>query len=384
MAKTKPSQTSKSKSKSKEALLHTTNGTTLPKRPKKSVPDLLAESAAFIAQAEPDFALPLAQSAICRLETESSPVLLPQAICLLAEIHVELGEISIACSHFSRAISLDPEGSSISADAHLWLAQLNEAGGETSIRYYTAAISILRREITALEEVPKPNQDIVDALSEKRHKISSALCAMAEIYMTDLSFNDDAESKAEGYVTEALLVEPGSVGALQTFASVRISQLREQDARASLIKSMDMWKDLPLEDDQRPDFPTRVSLCRLLMEVNMLQGAMDVLEGLVAEDDQSVESWYLGGWCQVLMAEGDGGESRKEGARVWLRRASRLYDRLEYEDERLRDHTMQLISELNKELGPEENEEDEEDWEDEQEDAAAVVADDEVEAEEAG
>jgi hypothetical protein len=80
------------------------------------------------------------------------------------------------------------------------------------------------------------------------------------------------------------------------------------DARAALKRSLDLWRDLPPESSFVPDFPTRVSLARLLMEADMDVDAIEVLERLVGEDDTSVEVWYLGGWGLYIM-----GEKQKNG-----------------------------------------------------------------------
>jgi hypothetical protein len=186
-----------------------------------------------------------------------------------------------------------------------------------------------------------------------------------------LSFEDDAEKKCESYITEAVAVCPEelSAGTLQVLASVRISQERLDEAKEALSRSMAVWKDIPLEveSDSRPDFATRVSLSRLLMEVEMLEEATKVIEGLIRDDDESVESWYLGGWCQILVsqkAETDQTQA-KEKAKTWLDTCLRLYQIQEYEDERLRDHALELRQGLKKDLGIDD---DEDDWEDEDED----------------
>jgi hypothetical protein len=90
------------------------------------------------------------------------------------------------------------------------------------------------------------------------------------------------------------------------------------------------------------------------MEVEALQ----VLERLILEDDESIEAWYLGGWCLYLLAEKEKEESSEEkrhesmvASRGWLKQSLKLYQKLEYEDDRLRDHALELVQELNKELG---------------------------------
>jgi len=112
---------------------------------------------------------------------------------------------------------------------------------------------------------------------------------------------DDAESRCENYVTEALLACPDSPEALQTLASIRISQIRLDDASAALSRSHNIWKDLDAGDPQLPPYPLRLTFTRLLIECEMYEEAMEVLENLQEEDDQVVDLWYLGGWCMYQM-----------------------------------------------------------------------------------
>jgi hypothetical protein len=198
-----------------------------------------------------------------------------------------------------------------------------------------------------------------------------------------LRWEEDAESRCETLITEALFVAPDQPDCLQTLASVRISQEREDDARAALSRSLELWQDLAPEDPKVPDFPSRISLSRLLMEVQLEVQALQVLERLILEDDESIEAWYLGGWCLYLLAEKEkeAGQSSEEkrheslvASREWLKQSLKLYQKLEYEDDRLRDHALELVQGLNKELGEDMDddsdegpvfpgaEEDEEEW----------------------
>jgi hypothetical protein len=59
-----------------------------------------------------------------------------------------------------------------------------------------------------------------------------------------------------------------------------------------------------MPDDPRiPPLPTRLSLVKLFLEVGMYTPTLHVLRGIMADDDQDVEAWYLEGWCFFLMAE---------------------------------------------------------------------------------
>jgi hypothetical protein len=80
----------------------------------------------------------------------------------------------------------------------------------------------------------------------------------------------------------------------------------------------------------------------------------------------------LGGWCQVLQARKldqaeTGKEEKKKGAREWLRNSLKLYELLDYEDERLKDHAVELVTALNHELGVEDEGDEGEEWQDESE-----------------
>ena len=262
-------------------------------------------------------------------------------------------------------------------------------GGEETEGWFDKGCVCLRRQ---LEREGSDEEE----KEEAREKLANALCGAAEVYMTDLSFADDCEEKCEAYVEEAVKVNPESPAVLQTVASVRISQGRVEEAKEMLGKSIAVWED---EDntsereqdseeaggDERsskvPDFPTRISLVRLLMEVDMCTRAMFVLERLVHEDDESVEAWYLGGWCQYLLSQNQElGEDtsgtkkipslaarRLAGSRKWLQRSLKEFEKQEYEDDRLRSHAEELVQEVDKRIGPATvdplNEDEDDEWE---------------------
>jgi tetratricopeptide (TPR) repeat protein len=383
MAKTKIK--SKHSRNSSEAQLHGTNKPLVKSKPQKTVATLFAEAATHLTQSQPELALPLATTATTRLSndpTEQKEVSLPAALCLLAEIQLELGDADSARSNYQRAVSLDPERT-LGAEVWFSLAQLSVKGGQESINFYESGTQILRQNIQA-------SPDEFDDVEEWIPRLGDALCAMAEVYMTDLSWEEDAEQRCEALVTEAVALCPDRPGVLQTLANVRISQERDEEARSILRTSMESWSGslgkktiddvvVDAEDDGTlPDFATRISLVRLLMEVSMEQEAVQVCERLVSEDDESVEAWYLNGWGQILLAEktqdDEGVLKLKKSARESLATALRLYQQLDYEDDRLRDHALELVQGLGKEVGAEDEE-----WEDEEDEEEIGEDDQEVE-----
>lgn len=118
------------------------------------------------------------------------------------------------------------------------------------------------------------------------------------------SFNPEAEKTCENLLSLALQADPGNPEALQSLASVRMSQNRPDEAKEYLSQSWGAWKDIEDPSDPRlPPLATRLSIVRLFLELSLFSPALLVLHGVMASDDQDVEAWYLEGWCFFLMAE---------------------------------------------------------------------------------
>lgn len=390
MAKLKPQDRSKRSKKSGKA-----NGEA--KKSKLSPAQLLLRATESLQMSQPEEALIQARRALDLLQPDGEPSSesLP-ALSILGEICVELGDADAAREYFTAAALVDPEGVlpeeiGGGAEKFLWLAQLCEEGGAESVGWFEKGALALRNIIGKLEGKPKTTETLAE-LQEKKSKLANALCGCVEVYMTDLSWEEDAEARCEAFVTEAMLIAPDSPEVLQTLANVRISQSKFEEARSALSRSIEIWRNAEPEDPRIPDFPTRISLARLLMESELYDEAMEVLERLITEDDTSVEAWYLGGWCLHLTADSKvkaqaNGSAAEQDAdtikgiqktsREWLQRSLKSYQMLEYEDDRLRDHAVELVGELDKILGPMVEGEDEE--EDGWEDASGADSDEEME-----
>lgn len=385
MAKTKTSKGSKTPEKT--ILNRTTNPTSKSGTPKQTSTELLAQATTALQTGDAEDALNLARQALGLVNIESVEAL--PALNVLGEICIEIGDIDSAREYFLIAANIDDDGSipeenGGGAEKFLWLAQLSEEGGADSVGWFERGASCLRDQISTLLDSHKTSTPTLEArLAEKRRKLAGALCGVVEVYMTDLSWEADAEQVCERLVTEATLVAPGDAEPWQTLANVRLSQERREDACAALKRSLDVWRDLEPEDEGVPDFPTRVSLARLLMEAEMEEEAIEVLERLVLEDDSSVETWYLGGWGLYILGEKQAqkeGEDAKKAtwisSRQWLNNSMKLYALQEYEDERLGQHAKELIDLLDANLGgPAAEDEEDEEWEGIESDGDEEMAD---------
>ena len=125
-----------------------------------------------------------------------SPTSLP-ALELAGEIHLELGDIPTAYSYFLKAATLDPDGLHEDAggsgpEKFLWLAQLSEEGGREAVGWFERGANVLRKWVQGIEAaaggsgcVSKEKREMMEE-RDLKGKLCSALCGMAEIYMTDL------------------------------------------------------------------------------------------------------------------------------------------------------------------------------------------------------
>lgn len=152
---------------------------------------LLQRATVLLQTGELSEALSVAQQALQLVSSSSdSPEQSLSALNLVGEISVELGEIDSARGYFLRAAELDPHGTipenqGGGAEKFLWLAQLSSVGGADSVRWFERGIVVLRQTVQSLEERADPEH--ASMADEKKRKLSNALCAVAEIYMTDLS-----------------------------------------------------------------------------------------------------------------------------------------------------------------------------------------------------
>lgn len=372
MAPTKPKNKNQ---KVKDRLRATKNAPT----PSVNARELLAKATALLEVGDPESAAKAARVAYESIGEKGRQA--GAALSLLGQIHVELGEIDEARDFFAAAVKADedgllPEDVGGGPEKFLWLAQLSEEGGRDSVTWFERGAAALRAQIQTLtdklDSLPLTRKENEGIISEKARKLAETLCAVTEVYMTDLSWEEDAEQRCEALITEATMLAPEVAATWQTVANVRISQDRLDEAKEALKRSLDLWIDLSPEDPAIPDFPTRVSLVRLLIEVGMEKEAIEVSEILIGEDDQSVEAWYLGGYGKYTL-----GEKLKESqtadstawqgiwrsSRKWLGQCLRIYAQEEYEDERLGEHAKELLELIRAELGDPPADEDET-WED--------------------
>lgn len=309
------------------------------------------------------------------------------ALEMLGHIYSEVGDTQKAKEIFQRAVELSPD---LGHRKYMSLGQIHT--GQESVDYYLKGIQVLLSALEKHTETTGPvgasafPEDNPDLPSEK--DVSVAYCSVAEIYLTDLCMENGAADKCKEFLERALHYHHDNPEALQLMASYLFSAERNQEGKEYLLKSIAGWlpshkaasaSEEELQNIDIPPYETRITTAKLLIEAEEYETAVDVLEGLLEEDDEVVQVWYLSGWVCYLQlerakevqqrearepSEEEREESKAltEAARSYLTNAKKLYNKLRCDDQPVLEHVQQLLGDLGGEMEEEEEEAPEEDF----------------------
>ncbi|ESP04239.1 hypothetical protein LOTGIDRAFT_237436 [Lottia gigantea] len=307
-----------------------------------SVDQLLDKAEEFLDNFDYDLAQKFCQRA---LEVDRENI---RALELTGSVLLELGDQESAEQCFLRSVEISPEEGHAK---YMYLGQLNK--GADAIKYFSKGIELMI-------QAQQKEAEIVGASNISEDKpvapidISNAYCSIAEIYMTDCCFDDSAESKCKENIESAISSDPNNAEAYQLKASYLLSLDQKQEGKEMINKSLSLW--LPkakCKEEELPDtefdpvqivplsFESRINTCRILIEVEEYQSAVDVAEGLLDENDEDPQVWYLIGWANYLQ-----GEDYKNNARFYLNKAHKVYKKNNYDDPDLYKHIEELLQEL--------------------------------------
>ncbi|XP_056141676.1 uncharacterized protein si:dkey-12j5.1 [Lampris incognitus] len=317
-------------------------------------------------------------SRFCQRALDVEPTNL-QVLDMLGHIYSEMGDTQKAKGVFLRAAELSPdEGHS----KYMYLGQIHT--GQEAVDYYTRGIQILlsalekQAQTTAVAEAAATSAEDSELPTAK--DVCVAYCSVAELYLTDLCMEEGAADKCKESIEKALQYHHDNAEALQLMASYLFSIEKNQASRDYLMRSVGTWlpalkrSDGPVAtggeehlQNEVPPYESRITTAKLLMEMEEFETAVDVLEGLLEEDDEVVQVWYLSGWvCYLQMERAREQRAREEreatdeekqewdalrdGARSYLTKAKKLYAKLRCDDQPLSEHVGQLLGELGGEL----------------------------------
>lgn len=300
--------------------------------------DLLEKAEEYLAQCQADLANQFCSTAL-QLEPDSTRALECKALAL-----IDLNRHPEARPLLEKAAQLQPD---IGASKYMVLGQVYD--GVNAVQAFTKGIEIMTAEVQRAAHTGDAAAQ--EAAGEINSEIAIAFCGIAEIYLTDLCDEENAQEACTNCVKKALEFDPESYSAMQTMASISISACEPAEALDWMNRSLALWHNPntpeitgevpetgePSEARMLPPFDQRISAAKILLELHQLERAIEVLLNLQAEDDEVVEVWYLLGFALHL--------SKSEDALETLCNTRKLYRKLLCEQEVILEHIEVMIAE---------------------------------------
>lgn len=246
-------------------------------------------------------------------------------------VFLETGDTQKAKTCFENAVRISPE------DGHskyMNLGQLLE--GQEAVAAYNKGIELMLANKDTAQAAAS------NSLPASPAEISTAYCSLAEMYLTDECFKDEAAAKCSECCQKAMEYDPTNPEAFQLMASYSLSQQNMDEARKMLEKSLELWqgKDEELPQAPVPSYETRIATSKLLIELENYETAGSVLEELVEESDEVPQVWYLLGWLYHITNQ------TSSSIRACLEKAEKLFTQFGCDDQPMMDHVTELLASL--------------------------------------
>ncbi|OII74136.1 TPR repeat-containing protein [Cryptosporidium ubiquitum] len=258
-------------------------------------------------------------------EYENANILFTQAVKLdplNSNILSAYGEFMCSIGNFDRAkelleksIKINPYDDYVK---YFSLAQILD--GEESLFYWRKGIEILRENIKNIMEKRENDKYSIEKLDLMRDQLCSAYCAISELFMTDLCYNNEAESQVRENLAKASEINEDHFETLCCKLSYfkTIDDFEECKLYVSKIKRIlenkynlcVEFKDLVDEYKDNevllPEYSVRLNLSRTLIDLNETELAELVLSTLLKEDEEDWQVWYLLSWCSLVSEDVNG------------------------------------------------------------------------------
>ncbi|QPG74852.1 hypothetical protein FOA43_002188 [Brettanomyces nanus] len=289
---------------------------------------LVTESSQLVSQSQSDQAVQLLKA---QFETlQSHPVYLQS----LGEALLENGNLEEAQDVLTRACELDPQASQ-GVEKFLYLGEI--MGAKEGIELLQTGLNKLLSQMDILKKqgISDRSQEFDDSFNllisaygnEKGikeyllKKMDQGIFAMIEIWMTDLCDELEAEQQCEQLIDQALVLDPENPEAWSLLASIRISQMRNDDAIKAITKAWELFskRKTLLEDisniknesidvsDAQMEYlelvEPIVTLAKYSMEMGLFEESIGIASSVQDINERSVESYYLEAFANYLNAK---------------------------------------------------------------------------------
>jgi hypothetical protein len=272
----------------------------------------------------------------------------------VGELKVSVGDQDGAVQDFREAIAiLEEEEKTLKfydtySSLSMYIGQLcveDEArvAYEQGVTCLESCMNLAQQELAP--ETGNINPTITNQLRDLSRKLCVAYCAVAELYLTDLCYDEDAEKKCEVMLEKAMHIKDTDgqpiADALQTMASLRLSQTtRRAEAAPYILRAFEKMRvgcealanlvgiaepkdtndssnetSIELHNvdaaNSLPEYEFRCQTAKLLLECAEISkasygsgslnqqadqcvvAAIAVLGSLLSENDEVVEIWFL-------------------------------------------------------------------------------------------
>lgn len=245
----------------------------------------------------------------------------PDVLDALGEVLIQLDDPVGARAAFERSAVVAP---SAGFAKWMYLGQLSR--GNDAVEHFTRGLGVINARLDA----GATGQDA----AKLRRRLSEAFCSLAELFLTDLCDEADAEPRCAMHAASALEADAGNPEAHLVNANLRLCQKAPAEAAVFMRRACELMR--ALEDDEsedeggevsgggagagggasakaaRPALPAhvlalgmpsmdvRLDAARTCMEMELYDEASHLFDRLLGEDDTNMEVWFLAGEAALL------------------------------------------------------------------------------------
>mmetsp|Transcript_24487 Transcript_24487/g.39382 ORF Transcript_24487/g.39382 Transcript_24487/m.39382 type:complete len:537 (-) Transcript_24487:256-1866(-) len=222
-----------------------------------------------------------------------------------AELLAELGDVDGAKDLLLRSVELSPDKG---CGKYVLLGHLEH--GSRAVECFQKGYELLKAEETSMKsaveaetkkgggDAAAPDPKATLAMTALRKQISSVLCAIAKVFLTDCFMEDNSLAHCEELLDQALTYDPDNPEACQALADLRLTQDRRGESLLLIRRTVEVCHHLP--DGLAPSYDFRTVTARLLVELSQYDTAVSILKELTAEDAEDAEVLFLLGICHIL------------------------------------------------------------------------------------
>ena len=236
-----------------------------------SIPSLLSKGKEFMIEFNYDKAIESFEK-VLQLDENNT-----ETMDLLSECLLEQGQIERAYELLQKSIKISPTNSYIK-----WFTLAELSKGQESITYYLKGIDLLKKE---------------ESTDDNRWQLSSAYCAILDVFHNELDDYDGFIEAYESYVNEGLKICNENPEIWYHGADIKLA-INDIDNGLYYLKCC-MKAISNLDENNVPSIEIYDKISKLCIEYKQYNLAIDLLNQMIHLDDSIFETWYLLGLCYM-------------------------------------------------------------------------------------